>query len=142
MEKIKIKCPVCGNGEFLKIEPPYHCGMDTYIQEYTKYFACLKCGLVLRFAKDIVDNAIEQAFLETDNGKKWFSLDKELKNLSSSIRSLEKRNDDLHNRMKDDNRSVASDRQMRNELKENQNKLCELKKRCSEIEKEMEKLRQ
>lgn len=141
MEKFKIKCPVCGNEDFLEIEPPYYCGMDTYIEDCTEYYACSNCGLVLRFAKGVVDRKLEEEFLNTDNGKKWSSLNNELKRIISSSQELEKKNEYLNDRLKDDRRSVASDRQMRIDLKENQNKLRENKKRVLEIEEEMKKLR-
>ena len=141
IKRIEVKCPVCGNEEFIEIGQPYHCGMDTYIDDMTSYFACSLCGLVLRFAPEIVQGLLEREYLETDNGKKWSSLNRELKNLLSSISMLENNNKDLRERLKDDSRSVASDKQMKNELKENQSKLQAFKKKALEIEKEMEKLR-
>lgn len=141
MEIVKIKCPVCGKEEFVLIDPPYHCGMETYIEEYTKYYACLNCGLVLRFAKGLVDNLLFNAFLETEDGQKYVSEKNKLDKINEQIVLLEKRECDLRKELEDDIRSIRRDNEIKVELKELEKSIKDLRKDAEACKKEVDRLK-
>ena len=141
MEKVTIKCPVCGNNEFVKIDRPYKEGMDTYIEDYTQYCACSKCGLVLRFAKQLVDQLFERDYLQTDNGKKWSQLNAETKRLNDLLKSLEQHKFNLLKEKKDDHRTIMRDKQIDDELKQVKERIQKTNDELKEKEALMVKLR-
>ena len=116
MERLKIKCPICGNTEFIEINTPYRTGMDTYIEDYTSYFACTNCGLVLRFAKQLADSAIEQEFRGTIEGKECIGLEKQAKDLRTKIDALNKKIESLKKEKENPNRTVKRDAEISVEM--------------------------
>ena len=138
MEIMKVKCPVCGCEEFILLDnPPYKCGMETYIEDYTKYYGCKDCGLVLRFAKDHVDRIVMNAYLETEPGKKRISLEKRLDELKISLNVLNNRKNRIKEEQKDDSRSIERDRKNKEELKEIEQKIRQLHSEIDGVEKEL-----
>lgn len=141
MERVKIKCPVCGNEEFIPIEKPYREGFETYIQDYTQYYLCSECGLVLRFAKGLANGIKNQEFLETEKGKKWQKLNNESNQLSNRLKAYKDKLLDLKREQQDDRRSVARDKQIKEEIKEITKQLSDIEKKLELIEQEMKELR-
>ena len=141
MKVKKIKCPVCGNEEFVLIDPPYEMGMDTYILEHTEYYACSECGLIYRFAKGIIDRMKNDEFLKTEDGQKWLKLKQESERLADQIANLEFRLVALTEESEDENRSIKRDKELKKELKEakEQNKL--LNEKLTDTLFEMRKLK-
>ena len=136
-----MKCPVCGKDEFVKIEKPYHEGMDTFINDYTNYIACTSCGLVLRFAKNHVDHLLEQEYLETADGKEWNSLRIKRDNLLKKLVELDARKKRLQEEAKDDRRTIARDKQIKEELSSVRSQIMSINKETNEIESSMKKIR-
>ncbi len=141
MERVSIKCPVCGNNEFVKIDKPYREGMDTYIEDHTQYCACSKCGLVLRFAKQLVDALFEREFLQTDNGKRWSELNRKYKQLNDLLNNLNQTNNRLLQEKKDDRRSIMRDKQIDEELKQIKERINKTNTEIKEIESLMNDIR-
>ena len=141
METKKIKCPVCGNEEFVLIDPPYEMGMDTYILEHTEYYACSECGLIYRFAKGIVDRMKNDKFLKTEDGQKWLKLKQESERLADQIANLEVRLVSLNEELEDENRSIKRDKELKKELKETKEENMFLNQKLGEIMIEMSKLK-
>ena len=141
MERIKMKCPICGKTEFIKIEKPYKEGMDTFIQDYADYVACTNCGLVLRFAKKYVENLLEQEYLQTDDGKKWNALKIKRDRLLKEMVDLDVQKNKLNIEAKNDNRSVARDKKIKEELSSIKTRLLALNKEINNIESEMKDIR-
>ena len=141
MEIKKMKCPVCGKEEFVLIDRPYSCGMETYIEDSTDYYICLNCGLILRFAKGLADNILYRAFLETDDGKKYIAEKRKLEGLNARIDSLEKKKRSLEKELDDDRRSIKRDKEIKEELKEISKELASAKKDVEVTRKEIEKLK-
>ena len=140
MERIKIKCPICGKEEFVEIEKPYSEGLDTYIKDNTNYFLCLNCGLVLRFYKKEAERILHGEFLETEKGKKWDELNNQLPSLSKKLSMLNKEKGNLQKELEDDNRTIARDKKIREDLKEIDVEIKEVEKRIRIIKKEMDEL--
>ena len=141
METKKIKCPVCGNEEFVLIDPPYEMGMDTYILEHTEYYACSECGLIYRFAKGIVDRMKNDKFLKTEDGQKWLKLKQESERLADQIANLEVRLVSLNEELEDENRSIKRDKELKKEFKEAKEENMFLNQKLGEIMIEMSKLK-
>ena len=141
MKVKKIKCPVCGNEEFVLIDVPYRVGMETYIEDYTEYYACSECGLIYRFAKGIIDRMKNDEFLKTEDGQKWLKLKQESERLNNQIANLEIRLVALTEESQDENRSIKRDKELKKELKEakEQNKL--LNEKLTDTLLEMRKLK-
>ena len=142
MDNLKIKCPVCGGEEFIAIEKPYREGMDTYIEDYTKYCVCCKCGLVLRFAKGIVERKLREKFLSTEEGKKWQELDSRRTKLQSILAALENDLKKLELESNDDSRTVARDKQIKEEIKNTKQRISNLNKEIDSLTKQMNQLKQ
>ena len=141
MKTKKIKCPVCGNEEYVLIDVPYRMGMDTYIEDYTEYYACSECGLIFRFAKGIVDRMKNDEFLKTENGQKWSKLKNESEGLADQIANLEVKLVSLNEELEDENRSIKRDKELKKELKEAEEKNMLLNQKLGEIMIEMSKLK-
>lgn len=141
MERYKIKCPVCGHEEFILIDKPYREGMDTYIEDYTEYYACCECGLILRFAKGIVKSKLNEEFLQTKDGKRWSELNKELEIAKHSLEHLIEKEKQLKQELKDDERSIKRDKAIKEELTSIKKEIPEAEKRIKVISKELENLK-
>ena len=118
MGRIKMTCPVCGGKEFIDVGKPYGVGMDTFIRDESNYYGCVKCGLILRFNKSLVDSKIEEEFKQTEAGKRCTVFENQLKTVAESIKRMEMDLSIKKEEKKDPNRSVKRDQQLSIEIKE------------------------
>lgn len=118
MGRIKMTCPVCGGKEFIDVGIPYRVGMETYISDGSNYYGCVKCGLILRFNKSLVDSIIEKEFKQTEAGKRCTAFENQLKAVVESIKRMEMDLSIKKEEKKDPNRSVKRDQQLSVEIKE------------------------
>ena len=128
MEIKKIKCPICGNEEFVKIEKPYHEGFETYIEDYTTYYGCTNCEYILRFGKGLAKSIKHQEFLATSEGHKWSELNKEIETLNSKISNNEKLLGNLKKESKNEYRTIKRDKEIKEQIERVKKENAALKK--------------
>ena len=134
MEIKKIKCPICGNEEFVKIEKPYHEGFETYIDDYTEYYGCTNCEYILRFGKGLAKRVMYEEFFSSPEGKKWAELNKKIEELIKNIDSNEKLLTKLRNESKNENRTIKRDKEIKEQI-------AKINKEKTSLKKELENLR-
>ena len=49
-----MKCPICGNEEFIKVQSPLWGTVEVVGKDTSTYYGCSCCNLILQFNKDLV----------------------------------------------------------------------------------------
>ncbi len=55
-----MKCPICGNEEFIEVDSFLKGAVLVEGKDTNKYYACTKCNLVLQFNEDLVKKALNK----------------------------------------------------------------------------------
>lgn len=55
-----MKCPICGNEEFIEVDSFLKGAVLVEGKDTNKYYACTKCNLVLQFNEDLVKEALNK----------------------------------------------------------------------------------
>ena len=118
IRKKSIKCPVCGNQEFISVEEPiYIANGDGSIRTNGEFYACTSCGLTLLFNTSAASRSTEKLNKRDD-------IDRQIQQLRNEISELEKEKEQLPSKIgalekekMDPNRTVARDQQLGEEIK-------------------------
>lgn len=54
-----MKCPLCGNEEFVEVGSFLKRATDVWGIDTNKYFGCTQCHLILTFNKQLINRAID-----------------------------------------------------------------------------------
>ena len=116
-----IKCPVCGNTRFVRIERPYNVWGDAYIKDDERdFFGCTQCGLVLTFAYAAVKKVLDKEAKDKAAEDRKKEILKNNKLLEQQILKLEEENP---------NRTVKRDEELKNEISKKVSKIESLKRK-------------
>ena len=55
-----MKCPLCGNEEFVEVGSFLKGATDVWGIDTNKYFGCTRCHLILTFNEHLTNKAIEE----------------------------------------------------------------------------------
>lgn len=55
-----MKCPVCGNEEFVEVDSFLMGAVEVEGRDTNKYYGCTKCNLILQFNEELVKKALEK----------------------------------------------------------------------------------
>ena len=54
-----MKCPICGNEEFVEVESFLKSATDVWGTDTNKYYGCTHCHVILTFNEQLVNKAID-----------------------------------------------------------------------------------
>ena len=125
-----IKCPVCGNTRFVRIERPYNVWGDAYIKDDERdFFGCTQCGLVLTFAYAAVKKVLDKEAKDKAAEDRKKEILKNNKLLEQQILKLEEEKQALEKEKEDPNRTVKRDEELKNEISKKVSKIESLKRK-------------
>ena len=136
-----LKCPICGNEEFVDIENPFRIvNGDGDIRTSATMCACTKCGLMLVFSQ-------ESAYQSMSKLNKRSEIDNKIRDLRNQITDLEKEKEQLPGKIGalereklDPNRTVARDQQLGEEIRSLKSRLSGIDSQIARIRDEIRRL--
>ena len=91
IKHLSIKCPICGNDDFIQIKESVE-AINWTVESETSVYGCTKCFYLIHFCEDAVMNALDneddvkRLRLEIENNKKeLLKLEEESKALEAKI---------------------------------------------------------
>ena len=139
--KRNIKCPICGNEEFVSIGSPYYEVLgDGRVDTSGSHYGCTKCGLVLVFDDLLVRRSLDELDRLAERERKIEAIKEEIKSLEEEKEGLPNKISCLEKEKEDPNRTVARDQELAQEIKSLKSRLSSLDSMIARKKDEMVRL--
>ena len=116
MERIKMKCPYCGNDSFIEVDAPYQALLDTSIRDFSTYYGCTECGYIIRFCQSVVNDSLSREDEDNEKKQNIKNINKENKKISREIEIKKEELQKLLKEKENPNRTVARDKEIEVEI--------------------------